>query len=498
MNALSRLLAAPRDRTVWQNLEGLLSAQSRIGPKERWLSVFMFTAAALLLGFAIQISDGTFHPTALFFLTLALLASVIGVYGTKTQTNEEPTRRYTIYLLGLGLVFQILQMAISLPAAYLELGSAADLLPFRLGMALVAILSPLLIVPVPRLSKAAFPSIIFVFILLGVWVIRMAPAPYIDVFYFHVGAIEALLRGENPYSLLSPDIYRGRSSYYGPGLSVDGRLPFGFIYPPLSLLLAVPGHLLGGDFRYSQLGAMALSGLFIAYARPSRISALAATLLLFTPRSFFVLGQAWTEPFVVMLVCAVVFCACRAPRFLWVVLGLLLAVKQHLVLAVPAALLLVPGLRQPRAVIWFLSKAGLVALLVTVPLMLWDVAGFIRGVVAFQFQQPFRQDALSYLVLLVPPGNPTPPLWIAFVVAAAAAVLALWRLPRTPAGFAAGTALIFFAFFAFNKQAFCNYYYFVIGALWCAVGAMQPAAAPGDSPSEDEALDRLQPLHSRS
>ena len=27
-------------------------------------------------------------------------------------------------------------------------------------------------------------------------------------------------------------------------------------------------------------------------------------------------------------------------------------------------------------------------------------------------------------------------------------------------------------FFAFNKQAFCNYYYFVLGALCCAVAAL--------------------------
>ena len=38
--------------------------------------------------------------------------------------------------------------------------------------------------------------------------------------------------------------------------------------------------------------------------------------------------------------------------------------------------------------------------------------------------------------------------------------VSLWRLPRTPAGFAAAVALTFFAFFAFNKQAFCNYYFF--------------------------------------
>ena len=31
-------------------------------------------------------------------------------------------------------------------------------------------------------------------------------------------------------------------------------------------------------------------------------------------------------------------------------------------------------------------------------------------------------------------------------------------------------SLAFIGFFAFNKQAFCNYYYFVIGALCVAAG----------------------------
>jgi hypothetical protein len=52
-----------------------------------------------------------------------------------------------------------------------------------------------------------------------------------------------------------------------------------------------------------------------------------------------------------------------------------------------------------------------------------------------------------------------------------AIALALWRAPRTPAGFAAASALVFLVFFAFNKQAFTNYYSLVIGALCTAAAA---------------------------
>jgi hypothetical protein len=55
--------------------------------------------------------------------------------------------------------------------------------------------------------------------------------------------------------------------------------------------------------------------------------------------------------------------------------------------------------------------------------------------------------------------------------------VALWRLPRTPAGFGVAIGLTFWAFFVFNKQAFCNYYFFVIGALYASVAAWRAPEA---------------------
>jgi hypothetical protein len=66
---------------------------------------------------------------------------------------------------------------------------------------------------------------------------------------------------------------------------------------------------------------------------------------------------------------------------------------------------------------------------------------------------------------------------VGFVVAAVVAALTLWRLPRTPAGFAYAVAATSLAFFAFNKQAFCNYYFFVAGAFAVALGACDQTAA---------------------
>jgi 4-amino-4-deoxy-L-arabinose transferase-like glycosyltransferase len=111
----------------------------------------------------------------------------------------------------------------------------------------------------------------------------------------------------------------------------------------------------------------------------------------------------------------------------------------------------------------------------TLPFVLWDPSAFIHDVVALQFHQPFRDDALTFLAAFAYLMGIQLPSSCAFLAAALASWWAWRRCPRTPAGFVTATAFVFFSFFAFNKQAFCNYYSFVVGALCVALGAWEDA-----------------------
>jgi hypothetical protein len=153
--------------------------------------------------------------------------------------------------------------------------------------------------------------------------------------------------------------------------------------------------------------------------------------------------------------------------------GLLLATKQYLVLALPLVLL-VPANRLPGHRVAMLLIALVAAVLVTAPLAMWDVGAFVHSAVTLQFHQPFRADSLSYLVPLGNRWGIVAPGWAGFACAGAAILLAVWRCPRTPVGFATAVALVLFVFFATSKQAFCNYYALVLGAM---CGAL--AATPG-------------------
>jgi hypothetical protein len=174
---------------------------------------------------------------------------------------------------------------------------------------------------------------------------------------------------------------------------------------------------------------------------------------------------------------AVVFCVCRFRKGTPFALGFFLATKQYL-LFIPALTVLL----EAKPLRWrpWLKGLGLalaVAAVVTVPFALWNLGAFLNDVVLLQLKQPLRMDALSYVAwaarqgVLMPQG-------IAFLLAAGATALAIWRCPRTPSGFALGVTLVFLTFFAFNKQAFCNYYYFVLGALACALAVRGGTGRP--------------------
>jgi hypothetical protein len=454
-------------------------ASAQAASRDHPLTAPLLTIAAITLGYTLQLSDGHFVPDALAWLAVALAACVAAVVAPALRAGRRQ-EWVLLALLGAGLAFQFFQLLQKPPGKYLVAAWPGDYRPFFLGLAVAAGLVGVGLWGVGSLRRAWFPLLLTAHFLLGVWVIGMSPQPRIDVFIFQQGGSAALLRGQNPYGLTFPDIY-GNSAYYGTGLVEGDRLDFGFPYPPLSLFLALPGYLLGGDFRYAQLLALTIAGALLAAARPGRAGALAAALLLFSPRTFFVLEQGWTEPFLVLLLAATVYCACRWPRALPVALGLLLAVKQTMIFVPFLVPLLAGGAASWRDWWQLLRRAALVALVISVPLALWNLRDFIVSVVTLQLYQPMRPDALSYAAWLEWLGKP-PPSWLAFVAIIPAVALALWRGARTPAGFAAGVALVYGAFFAVNKQAFCNYYFFVLGALCCAVAATQVGTSTPEAP----------------
>jgi hypothetical protein len=430
------------------------------------LSPVALVVSAVALGCALQVNFGQYHVVALAWLSVALGLCTIGIsipdHRALTRLDARPRA-----VVAAALMVQLLLLLSRSPGATGALATDGSRWFFKTGVVAGTALALAAVYTGARWGRACLFAALLTHAGISLWVIRAAPNPGVDVVMFQREAIGALIEGHNPYAITFPSPYRDASPFYAPDFVREGRLLFGYPYPPLSLLLSLPAYLLG-DVRYAQLFAMTATGALIALARRGSTSGTgAAALLLFTPRGFFVLEAGWTEPLAVLLLSATVFVSCRRPRWVPLSLGSVIAVKQYLVLCLLLAPLLPVGRRKGKVVLTALA----VAAALTLPFALWDLSAFARSAVVLQFRQPFRADALSFLAAVYHGTGWRPPAWVAVVAAGAGAVLALRKAPRTPSGFAAGVALVCFLFFAFNKQAFCNYYHLVIGALCCAVGA---------------------------
>ena len=304
-----------------------------------------------------------------------------------------------------------------------------------------------------------------VHIALGVWMLRASSSPPIDVITVHREAFGALSRLRSPYAISFENIYGANSGFYNPDLIEGDRVQFGYPYPPLSLLLAFPGHLIAGDYRYAQLTAWTAAAAFIGALGGGTYSRLVAAVLLTQPRGFFVLEQGWTEPIALLLLALTLFIMTKRPALAAWPVGLMVVTKQYLALGIPLLCRFALRQRQWRR---FLLAAAAVAALVTLPFMVWQPRAFIDSVVLLQMREPFRFDSLSFLNWAARLGLGTGTFVWSLGAAAIILTLAMLTTPNTPAGFALSLAVSTFATFAFGSKAFCNYYFFVAGALCCA------------------------------
>ena len=373
-----------------------------------------YALAILALGFALQIAHGFFHTKALLAILLAMALCALGLAGP--------------------------EKAVILPVAW----STA--------------------------ARRIFMLVLVAYLFLSLAVLRAGHDP-IDVIIFENDGVRSLLHGEDPYgsNVTHQDVYGSTRIVYGHGISANGRVHVGFPYPPLTLLWILPAYA-AGDVRYSFLIAIFLTTILIFYLAPNLIGLFAVFFLLFLPETLFVLTSGWTEPLMLVTLAATIVCARKAPRLLPLALGLFLASKQYSLFAVPLAALLIPSFSWQKY-LTLLTKAAAVAAVVTVPFLLWDPHGFWWSLVTFQVAAPFRPDALSFSALLFRHALPAIPQWFVLVAVLGAITFALKRATPTPSAFAASLALTSLTFFIINKQAFCNYYFFSVGALCLSIAS---------------------------
>jgi hypothetical protein len=438
-----------------------------------WSRAALLALAMTTLGRAVQVHDGALGTSpypAIIWLTIAIIIVTAAVFSPKPLPIGP--REFKI-VVTICLLANLVQLATRSPDPLLHIDTYSRLAPCAGGLAASAFFCGLVLAG-EKLGRAlAFIGLLIAVALVGGWAIENCPNPRIDVFVFQTDAADALAEGQDPYGITSVDIYPDNLKYYGEGLVRDGRVQFGYPYLPETLLAIMPARLLHFDLRYAQLAAVVLTALLLVAASPTMPGFCAAMLFVTTPTLLLVLEKSWVEPFCVLGLAATVACAIRWPRVLPLALGLFLASKQYMLIAVFLFFVCDRPLRRTAVL---LVQAAVVAIVLTLPLAMWNLSAFWNSAIQLQFRQPFRTDALSYLAWIGAESWPRAALVaIPFGALLFTVSLSLWR--RKAIGFAAALAVCLLIFFALSKQAFANYYFFVIGAMACGIVELTPGIA---------------------
>ena len=432
-----------------------------IGVAGEYSAAWLAVAAALLLAVGASSTDPT--PSTLLAL-LALIASGVATLGPGRSIFAQLRKRSVMTILSVGIGLEVV-VGIAAPAVL-------DLRFVLLFIAAGAIGLYALFASGAR-QRTAFVSVVAIQFALMTWMFTAVPLRDMDVHLFQQEAEAALLRGTNPYGITFENIYGFGSPLYADEVQVGDRLTFGFPYPPLTLLLALPGYILLDDVRYAALVAVSLTALVLGFMRSGPMATGASVMLLLSPLTARVLHNAWTEPFVVLWLAGTVMLAVRKSRLTPVALGLLIASKQYVPLLLPLAVGLLAEVRKRAGWGSMVGVAIGTAVLTAIPFFIWGPGDFIFSTVMFQVLQPFREDGATIAALLYRAGLPMPPTWLGFLVAAMVLAVVLMRTPRTPTGFSMAAATVLLAFFLFSKHAFMNYYFVAMVALLAAVAATE-------------------------
>ena len=313
--------------------------------------------------------------------------------------------------------------------------------------------------PSPASSESRWPAIRVALFgaclaLSAIEVVRLSPAPDIDVWTVQTAGAKALLEGQNPFVVVSV-----RNTTPG----VFDSAPY--LYPPFQALVTVPALLLG-DVRFAMSSALLLFGVAVrditlrsGRRLPPLLVDAPALLVWFSPKVLFILQQAWIDPVQIALIAGSTALALRKRAWAAAIgFGLVLAAKQTMFWVAPLAFVTFPLFRARHA----LAAIALAASFY-LPFALWNWPALYHSTFGFVAGLPPRTDALGFVNWASRAFGVRIPYAIAFPLAAAVVGWVMLRRRARPEVFGTALLITYFVFFTINKWTFANYYFSLLG-----------------------------------
>lgn len=354
----------------------------------------------------------------------------------------------------------------------------SDWLVWMLAAVIIAGIAAALWKGSPLVKTAALMVLAAVFAFRGHVAIQYVDEKEFDVIFFHHTAYQKLLAGGNPYAPPTPIYIRVEEArkIYPPARVHEGYVESGYVYPPLSLFMALPAYLFTHDVRYSAIVQLLLAAWLLTRLAPGDTGRLAAAALLSNPFTIEVISLGWIEPGAILLCLAFLWCWRRWPAQAGWFFGGLVSFKQTMVMWAPVGgILLVSRFAGwPERLRWAAKATASAAVPLAVGLALWGFEAMYASTVRMHAEMAARSDSITFARFAadLPPAILN--LMSLVAIACFFGLLAIgWKRGWTASlpHWTTLAALCWTAFFFFNRQAFGNYYFFVI-CLWLTASAM--------------------------
>ncbi len=419
---------------------------------------------------------------------LAVAAVFLLVVATTTRTIPEDREGLPI-LLALVVVFVIIYGSLWYGLVFPGVRSVTMVpLPFAIlmpGIVIAVILIAGSVTGFVNSSRRSW-SMALILVLYVFWVgwasIYALETPDIDVLELHQSAGNVLTKGLNPYVYAGVELRQPWTEAYP-------QWEAGYAYPPTTMVPYALASAYLGDARWVSVIAIALAVLMIARSHVDRtpgargIDLLIALALAIQHGNLFVFSNGWTEPLALPFLVLAIGSWARNSTVSSISLGLLISTKQYFVMAFPLLLGWRDAGRWRRLVIVVVS-----GLVVSVPLILWDVRGFVDSAIIPILQLGPRADSSNLYGLGI-----EVPRWIAIGIPIAAG-FGFGRFANGPSGFAASLGSVFGLQFLLGFAAFANYWLLVGALALLTVWAENDRAIPRVHESLVGARDEVPPL----
>jgi hypothetical protein len=163
----------------------------------------LLTAGLFALGQAIQINRGAFDPVAIAWLSFAVLAALVTGLSPRLPWLDARAESAIVVIAGLGFAYQMTQLFTTLPGDIAQ--PPPDVLaPFHRALAVAAVVGGAGFAKQPRFGKLQPLLLVAPYLYAATWMIRVHPQPFIDVYVFQRGAVDALFAGQNPWAIRYP------------------------------------------------------------------------------------------------------------------------------------------------------------------------------------------------------------------------------------------------------------------------------------------------------